>query len=104
MARDRSPERDKAREIWLESGGKMTAKQVAEAVGGVKPEQVRKWKSLDSWAAALSPKTAPEARRTAGEQECRRSGAAYGKPERRNTRRIFGGSHGGLDPGTAGLH
>ena len=62
MARDRSPERDKAREIWLESGGKMTAKQVAEAVGGVKPEQVRKWKSLDSWAAALEAQKPPRKR------------------------------------------
>ena len=42
MARDRSPERDKARQIWLDSGGKMSAKEVAETVGGVKPEQVRK--------------------------------------------------------------
>ena len=62
MARDRSPERDKAREIWLESGGKMTAKQVAEAVGGVKPEQVRKWKSLDSWAADLEAQKPPRKR------------------------------------------
>lgn len=31
--------------IWLDSGGTLTARQVAEQVG-VKPEQVRKWKSL----------------------------------------------------------
>ena len=52
MARERNPERDKARRIWLDSGGTLTARQVAEQVG-VKPEQVRKWKSLDSWAAEL---------------------------------------------------
>ena len=33
MARDRSPERDKARQIWLDSGGTMTAREVAEKVG-----------------------------------------------------------------------
>ena len=47
MARERNPERDKARRIWLDSGGTLTARQVAEQVG-VKPEQVRKWKSLDT--------------------------------------------------------
>ena len=47
MARERTPERDKARRIWLDSGGTLTARQVAEQVG-VKPEQVRKWKSLDT--------------------------------------------------------
>ena len=47
MARERNPERDKARRIWLDSGGTLTARQVAEQ-GGVKPEQVRKWKSLDT--------------------------------------------------------
>lgn len=52
MARERSPERDKARQIWLDSGGTLTAKQVAEEAG-VKPEQVRKWKSLDRWQAEL---------------------------------------------------
>ena len=45
MARERNPERDKARRIWLDSGGTLTARQVAEQVG-VKPEQVRKWKAL----------------------------------------------------------
>ena len=77
MARDRSPERDKAREIWLESGGKMTAKQVAEAVGGVKPEQVRKWKSLDSWAAALEAKKPPRKR---GGQPGNKNAAGAGAP------------------------
>ena len=47
MARERNPERDKARRRWLDSGGTLTARQVAEQVG-VKPEQVRKWKSLDT--------------------------------------------------------
>ena len=32
MARERNPERDKARRIWLDSGGTLTARQVAEQV------------------------------------------------------------------------
>lgn len=50
MARKRSPERDKARELWLASGGNMTAKELSEQTGA-KPEQIRKWKSLDKWEA-----------------------------------------------------
>ena len=41
MAKARSPERDKVRRAWLESGGTMTAKQLAEQFG-VRAEQVRK--------------------------------------------------------------
>ena len=52
MARERSPARDEARRVWLESGGIMTARQVAESVGTT-PAQVRKWKSADGWQAAL---------------------------------------------------
>lgn len=77
MARDRSPERDKARQIWLDSDGKMTAKQVAEAVGGVKPEQVRKWKSLDGWAAALEAQKPPRKR---GGQPGNKNAAGSGAP------------------------
>lgn len=77
MARDRSPERDKARQVWLESGGTMTAKQVAEAVGGVKPEQVRKWKSLDGWAAILEVQKPPRKR---GGQPGNKNAAGAGAP------------------------
>ena len=52
MAKARSPERDKVRRAWLESGGTMTAKQLAEEFS-VRAEQVRKWKSLDNWQADL---------------------------------------------------
>lgn len=78
MARNRSPERDKARKIWLESGGEMTAKQVAETVGSVKPEQVRKWKSLDSWAAALEAQKPPRKR---GGQPGNKNAAGAGAPK-----------------------
>lgn len=52
MAKARSPERDKVRRAWLESGGTMTAKQLAEEFS-VRAEQVRKWKSLENWQADL---------------------------------------------------
>lgn len=76
MARERSPERDKARQIWLDSGGTMTARQVADAAG-VKPEQVRKWKSLDDWQAALEAKKPPRKR---GGQPGNQNAAGAGAP------------------------
>ena len=61
MARERSPARDEARRVWLESGGTMTARQVAESVGTT-PAQVRKWKSADGWQAALDAQKPPRKR------------------------------------------
>lgn len=76
MARARSPERGKAREIWLDSGGKLTAKEVAEKAGA-KPEQVRKWKSLDKWKAALEEQNS---KRRRGGQPGNKNAAGAGAP------------------------
>lgn len=76
MARERSPERDEARRIWLDSGGTMTAPQVAEKVG-VKPERVRKWKALDGWQAALE---AQKPKRKRGGQPGNKNAAGAGAP------------------------
>lgn len=48
MARERSPERDKAKQMWLESGGLMKLKDIAAALF-VGENKVRKWKSVDRW-------------------------------------------------------
>ena len=53
MARERSPERDKAKQMWLESGGAMKLKDIAAALS-VGETQVRKWKSQDKWADDLN--------------------------------------------------
>ncbi|MGG3839664.1 phage terminase small subunit [Paenibacillus thiaminolyticus] len=52
MARERSPQRDEARKMWLDSGGKMKLKDIAAALG-LGETQVRKWKSVDRWADSL---------------------------------------------------
>ncbi|MEJ3717101.1 phage terminase small subunit [Paenibacillus polymyxa] len=52
MARERSPERDTAKKIWLESGGVMKLKAIAADLG-VGETQVRKWKSQDRWSDEL---------------------------------------------------
>lgn len=53
MARERSPERGKAKQMWLESGGTMKLKDIAAALS-IGETQVRKWKSQDKWAAELN--------------------------------------------------
>lgn len=53
MARERSPQRDEAMKMWLDSCGKMKLKDIAAALG-LGETQIRKWKSVDRWADALN--------------------------------------------------
>ena len=48
MPRARSPKRDEAYRMWLDSGGEMKLKDIASGLG-VSESQVRKWKNLDKW-------------------------------------------------------
>ena len=48
MARPRSPNRDKACELWLKSGKKRPLKDIAAELK-VSEEQIRKWKNQDKW-------------------------------------------------------
>mgnify|MGYP000770009531 FL=1 len=48
MPRARSPNRDKAFELWKESRKSRTLKEIAQELG-VSESQVRKWKNLDKW-------------------------------------------------------
>nr|DAV06684.1 MAG TPA: Terminase small subunit [Caudoviricetes sp.] len=48
MPRSRSPNRDKAKQLYLESDGDIKLKDIADQLG-IKDSQVRKWKSQDKW-------------------------------------------------------
>jgi hypothetical protein len=48
MARDRSPNREKARVLYIKSLGNMKLIDIAAELG-VKDTQIRKWKSIDKW-------------------------------------------------------
>ncbi len=48
MAREKSPERIKAKEIYLSSKGNIVLKDIAEELG-VTDVKIRKWKNLDKW-------------------------------------------------------
>ncbi|MCT4593167.1 MAG: phage terminase small subunit [Anaeromicrobium sp.] len=59
MARARSPNRDKAKAIYIESNGEKKLKDIAEELA-LKDSQIRKWKSQDKWDQELKgalPKT-----------------------------------------------
>lgn len=53
MAKERSPNRDIAKKMWLDSGGKLLLKDIAAELG-IGETQVRKWKSQDKWADNLN--------------------------------------------------
>lgn len=48
MPRQRSPNRDKAYQLWQESGGSLLLKDIAIQLG-VSESQIRKWKNQDKW-------------------------------------------------------
>jgi len=52
MARQRSPNRDKAFEMWKKSGGSMKLKDIAAELG-LQDTQIRKWKNQDQWESRL---------------------------------------------------
>lgn len=56
MPRARSPNRDKAKELWLASGKKRLLKDIAAELG-VPENRVRKWKSEDKWDAEKGAKS-----------------------------------------------
>lgn len=56
MPRSRSPNRDKAMQLWLTSNKKRKLKDVAEEVG-VSESQIRKWKNQDQWDKVTLPIT-----------------------------------------------
>jgi uncharacterized protein YjcR len=58
--------RDKALQLFLDSGGKMTNKELARRAG-VSPATISKWKELDRWSKKVAPATAAPAARPATE-------------------------------------
>lgn len=52
MPRGRKEEREQAKKLWLEAGGKDSPKGIFKVIAdklNISVEQIRKWKSLDNW-------------------------------------------------------
>jgi uncharacterized protein (UPF0335 family) len=73
VARTRNPNRDEAKKQWLESGGKISTKELA-AAAGVPEGRIRKWKSEDKWQEELNAKKP-------GGQRGNRNAAGHGAPK-----------------------
>lgn len=73
MAKARNPTRDKAKNEWLKSGGKIPTKELAKNYG-VSEVQIRKWKSADKWQTELE-------RKKRGGQKGNKNAAGHGAPK-----------------------
>lgn len=88
MPRARSPDRQRAFDLWIESKGQRELKDIAAELG-VSPEQVRKWKHADDWDGKTVKVTLPNGK---GHVTKRKKG---GQPGNRNAV----GNSGGGPPG-----
>ena len=82
MARARNPNRDGAKELWLQSGGKKTTKELAAAFD-VPEYTIRKWRSADKWQQELDTKKP-------GGQRGNRNAAGHGAPKDNNNAETHG--------------
>lgn len=81
MARPRSPSRDKAKQLWLESGKKRLLKDIAAELQ-VSEEQVRKWKNQDKWDKVTLPNANGNVTKCKGGQPGNRNASGHGAPKK----------------------
>lgn len=74
MPRSRSPNREKAMKLWLDSGKKQMLKDIAAELG-VSEVQVRKWKNQDQWGKVTLPKEKSNVTKHRGGQPGNRNAA-----------------------------
>ena len=77
MARPRSPNRDKACELWLKSGKKRPLKDIAAELK-VSEEQIRKWKNQDKWAKVTLPNAKSNVTNRKGGQPGNKNAVGHG--------------------------
>ena len=81
MARPRSPSRDKAKQLWLESGKNRLLKDIAEELQ-VSEEQVRKWKNQDKWDKVTLPNANGNVTKYKGAQTGNKNASGHGAPKK----------------------
>lgn len=84
MARKKDENREKAKQLFLDSEGIMSNPEIAEALG-VDSAKVRKWKCIDKWNEALENK--PKKR---GGQKGNQNAKGHGAPERNRNAETHG--------------
>lgn len=81
LARPRSPNRDKACQLWLESGKTRQLKDIAAELE-VSEEQVRKWKNQDQWDKVTLQNTKSNVTKYKGGQLGNKNAAGHGAPKK----------------------
>ncbi len=77
MARPRSPNRDKAYQLWMESGKTRQLKEIAAELQ-VSEEQVRKWKNKDKWDKVTLPNSKGNVTKQKGGQPGNKNAVGHG--------------------------
>ena len=84
MARQKDENREKAKQLFLDSEGLMSNPEIAEALG-VTSDKIRKWKCVDKWKEALENK--PKKR---GGQKGNKNAVGHGAPEKNRNAETHG--------------
>lgn len=84
MARKKDENREKAKQLFLDSEGIMSNSEIAEALG-VDSAKVRKWKCIDKWNEALENKS-----KKRGGQKGNQNAKGHGAPERNRNAETHG--------------
>lgn len=90
MPRARSPKRDEAYQIWLDSGKKKKLKDIASEIG-VSETQVRKWKNQDKWNGNVTNKTNGNVtKRKGGAPKGNKNAVGHGAPPNNRNAEKYG--------------
>lgn len=89
MPRARSPKRDEAYRLWLDSGKKKKLKDIASELG-VSETQIRKWKNQDKWNGNVTNPKSNVTKRKQGAQPGNKNAAGHGAPKGNKNAEKFG--------------
>ena len=89
MPRPRSPNRDKALQLWLDSGRKRQLKDVAAELQ-VSEEQIRKWKNQDKWDKVTLPNAKGNVTNHKGAPVGNQNAVGHGAPKQNKNAEKYG--------------
>ena len=89
MPRARSPKRDEAFKLWLDSGKKKKLKDIASELG-VSETQIRKWKNQDKWNSNVTNPKSNVTKRKQGAQPGNKNAVGHGAPKGNKNAEKFG--------------
>lgn len=89
MPRPRSPNRDKALQLWLDSGRKRQLKDIAIELQ-VSEEQIRKWKNQDKWDRVMLPNAKGNVTNHKGAPAGNQNAVGHGAPKQNKNAEKYG--------------